>query len=312
MIYLPIAEIPVSILLLLSLGGVGGVLAGMFGIGGGFLITPMLIFIGVPPAVAVASSANQIIASSVSGFMVHWYRKNVDIKMGVYLLIGGLCGAVIGVWLFSVLEAMGQIDLAISLFYVTFLGVVGSLMAIESTRTILHERRVEKGLVHEEAASMRRGRLASWLRSRNMPFKLYFPRSNLHLSALMPVTVGVFAGMLVSLMGIGGGFVMIPAMIYILGMPTNVVVGTSLFQIIFTTALVTILHAVNTQTVDVVLAFLLIIGGVIGAQFGTKIGAKMKAEKLRILLAILVLIVCVRLALGLFIQPDELYTITEM
>lgn len=303
-IYLPIAEIPVNIFLILGLGGVGGLLAGMFGIGGGFLITPLLMFIGVPPAVAVASSTNQIIASSVSGFMAHYYRNNVDILMGGFLLIGGLIGASFGVWLFAVLQALGQIDLAISLSYVLFLGFVGTLMGVESTRTIARKKR---GL-----DIAKNGQKMAWLRELPLPFKIYFPRSDLEISVILPITVGVFAGVMVSLMGIGGGFVMIPAMIYILGIPTSVVVGTSLFQIMFTTSLVTMLHAFNTQSVDILLAGLLIIGGVVGAQFGTVIGLKIPAEKLRGLLAFLVLSVCLKLGLGLFLEPETLYTVTVM
>ncbi len=305
LIYLPIAELPVNILLLLGLGGLGGILAGMFGIGGGFLLTPLLIFIGVPPTVAVATSTNQIIASSVSGFMAHWHRRNVDIKMGVYLLLGGLVGSVIGVWLFAILKNLGQIDLVISLIYVLFLGNIGSFMAVESIQTFFKQR---KGIEIAPDSHVK----FKWLHEKDLPMKTYFPRSELTISALLPMGVGVIAGIMVALMGIGGGFVTIPAMIYILGMPTSVVVGTSLFQIIFTTSLVTVLHATSTQSVDVVLAALLILGGVIGAQFGTVIGLKLKAEKLRILLAALVLGVCIKLAAGLFLEPDELYSIIEV
>lgn len=303
-IYLAIAEIPVNVFMLLALGGVGGILAGMFGIGGGFLITPLLIFIGVPPPVAVATSTNQIIASSVSGFLAHWYRKNVDIKMGVYLLGGGLIGAFVGVQLFAILERIGQIDLAISLSYVVFLGSIGTLMAIESSRTILDKR---KGKEVRQAGS----RFAK-LREKQLPLMVYFPRSDITISALLPIGIGVLAGMMVSLMGIGGGFLMIPAMIYVLGMPTSVVVGTSLFQIIFTTSAVTIMHAVTTHSVDIMLAMFLILGGVIGAQFGTLLGLKVPAEKLRILLAVMVLLVCLRLAFGLFLEPDHLFNIEVM
>ncbi len=300
MIYLPIAELPINIILLLGLGGLGGILAGMFGIGGGFLLSPLLIFLGVPPPVAVASCTNQIIASSVSGFMAHWYRRNVDIKMGLFMLIGGVIGAALGVSLFTILEELGQIDLTISLIYVVFLGFVGSLMFVESLKTMVHQKRAgEVPLPPKE-----RGRFG-----RRLPFKVYFPRSEMEISAILPILIGAVAGILVSLMGIGGGFVTIPAMIYLLGMPTSVVVGTSLFQIIFVTSMVTILHATNTQSVDIVLAFLLIIGGVIGAQMGTVIGSKLPAERLRIILAIIVLAVCAKLALGLFLEPDNLYSI---
>ncbi len=302
MIYLPIAELPVNIILLLMLGGVGGFLAGMFGIGGGFLLTPLLIFIGVPPSVAVATSTNQIIASSVSGFLAHWHRRNVDIKMGLYLLFGGLFGASLGVWLFKILQQIGQVDLAISLIYVVFLGGIGTMMALESGQTILRKKRGQAVTAPGDS------KLAK-LRELPLPFVTEFPRSELKISALLPIGVGVFAGMLVSLMGIGGGFIMIPAMIYILGMPTTVVVGTSLFQIIFTTSLVTVLHAINTQSVDMVLAILLILGGVIGAQLGTRVGISLPAERLRIFLACIVLAVCIRLAAGLFIEPETLFSV---
>lgn len=306
LIYLPIAELPVNIFLLLGLGGLGGVLAGMFGIGGGFLITPLLMFIGVPPAVAVATSTNQIIASSVSGFLAHWYRNNVDIKMGIFLLIGGLIGAALGVAMFAWLQALGQIDLVISLIYVIFLGTIGTLMAIESSRTIWRQKRSKTHPVGSDQG----GKLGKKLRALPLPFKTTFERSELELSIILPVLVGILAGIMASLMGIGGGFIMIPAMIYLLGMPTSVVVGTSLFQIIFTTGMVTLLHALKTQSVDIVLAFLLIIGGVIGAQFGTMLGLKLPAERLRILLAVIVLCVCVRLGIGLFVEPEDLFSVT--
>lgn len=306
MIYLPIAEIPVNILLILGLGGLGGVLAGMFGIGGGFLLTPLLMFIGVPPAVAVATSTNQIIASSVAGFLAHWRRNNVDIKMGSYLLAGGLVGAGVGVLMFAWLEKLGQIDLTISLIYVLFLGFIGTLMAIESSRTVWRKK---KGKLAAGSTGTE-SRFGVWLRGLNLPYKVAFPRSKLELSIFLPIGIGVVAGMMVALMGIGGGFVMIPAMIYLLGMPSSVVVGTSLYQIIFTTSLVTVLHAVTTQSVDMVLATLLILGGVLGAQVGTYLGLKLPAERLRILLAVMVLGVAIRLALGLFLQPEDLYTVT--
>ena len=308
LIYLPIAEIPVNILLLLGLGGLGGLLAGMFGIGGGFLLTPLLIFIGVPPAVAVASVTNQIIASSVSGFLAHWHRNNVDVKMGCYLLLGGVIGAFWGISMFTWLQNLGQIDLAISLIYVCFLGTIGILMAIESSRTIIKQKRNIMTPVGAEQGS----RLGKMLRSQQLPFQVKFERSEVQISAFLPIFVGIVAGIMVALMGIGGGFVMIPAMIYILGMPTSVVVGTSLFQIIFTTSMVTFLHAINTQSVDIILAFLLIIGGVIGAQFGTVLGLKLPAERLRILLALMVLGVCIKLGVGLFLEPSQLYTITAV
>lgn len=298
-IYLPIAEIPVNIFLLLALGGLAGILAGMFGIGGGFLMTPLLIFIGVPPAVAVATSSNQIVAASVSGCIAHFRRGNVDIKMGIVLLLGGVVGSSLGVALFAWLKSLGQIDLVISLTYVLFLGTIGTLMAMESFRAI---RRIKSG----QTAPAKKIRA---LHALPLPFKMKFPRSELEISALLPLGVGVVAGILVSLMGIGGGFIMIPAMIYLLGMPTAVVVGTSLFQTIFTTGNVTILQAATTQTVDVVLAMILLTGSVIGAQFGSTLSLKISAEKLRAMLALMVLAVCFKLALGLVLTPAEPYAI---
>lgn len=298
-IYLPIAELPIDILLLLGLGGLAGILSGIFGIGGGFLLTPLLIFIGVPPAVAVATSANQIVASSMSGFLAHLRRMNVDVKMGAYLLVGGFIGSTVGVWIFAWLKSLGQLDLVISLTYVIFLGFVGSVMGIESIRTISHQK---KGAPVESTDK-------HWLRDLPLPFQVHFPRSNITISAILPIIIGIGAGILVSLMGIGGGFIMIPAMIYLLGMPTNIVVGTSLFQTIFTTANVTVLQAMTTKAVDVVLALILIIGAVVGAQLGTRIGMRIPAEKLRGLLALIVLAVCIKLALGLIIEPDDPFSI---
>ncbi|MCV6593793.1 MAG: sulfite exporter TauE/SafE family protein [Silicimonas sp.] len=297
-VYLPIAEVSVNAFLLLGLGGMVGVLSGMFGVGGGFLMTPLLFFIGIPPAVAVATEANQIVASSFSGVLAHLKRRTVDLKMGTVLLIGGLIGAALGVQLFNTLKAMGQVDLLVKLSYVVFLGIIGALMFVESLNAIRKTRggravpkRRKHGLVHK------------------LPMKMKFRTSGLYISVIPPVLVGVFVGILAAIMGVGGGFIMVPAMIYLLGMPTKVVVGTSLFQIIFVTGFTTLLHATTNYTVDIVLAVLLLVGGVIGAQFGTMIGAKLKAEQLRILLAIMVLAVCGKLALDLLLQPTELYSL---
>lgn len=302
-IYLPIAEMPVNVLLILALGVVGGFLSGMFGIGGGFLLTPLLIFIGIPPAVAVATSSNQIIAASFSGFLAHWHRKNVDIKMGVYLTIGGFVGSTLGVWLFAVLKKFGQIDLVISISYAVFLGAIGSLMASESIKTIRRKR---------NGNSSEKEKKQNWLTKLKLPFVTEFPRSNLKISLILPVMVGFFAGILVSIMGIGGGFLMIPAMIYILGMPTSIVIGTSLFQIIFTTSNVTFLQALTTQTVDILLALFLILGSVVGAQFGTRASLKLPAEKMRAVLAAIVLLVAIKLMLTLFVTPLNPYTVIEV
>ncbi len=299
-IYLPIAEMPVNVFLILALGGITGILSGMFGIGGGFLMTPFLMFMGIPPAVAVSSSANQIIAASFSGFLAHLRRANVDIKMGIVITIGGFIGSSLGVWLFRVLKEMGQIDLVISLCYVFFLGSIGTLMAIESINVILAKK---KGKAISKATRLR------WVARLQLPFVVNFPKSNIKVSIIIPILIGMFTGMLVSLMGIGGGFVMIPAMIYLLGMPTSVVIGTSLFQIVFITVNVTVLQAINTHTVDVILAILMLTSSVVGAQIGTSLGVKLPAEQLRAMLALMVLGVVFKLALGLFLTPDDLFTI---
>ena len=297
-IYLPIAEISVNALVLLGLGGLVGVLSGMFGVGGGFLMTPLLFFIGIPPAVAVATEANQIVASSFSGVLAHVKRRNVDFKMGGVLLIGGLVGAGVGVFIFNYLKGLGQVDLLVKLCYVVFLGVVGSLMFTESLQALRKSKQVS-------ASKLRKQR--TWIHA--LPLKIRFRVSGLYISAIPPVLIGLLVGILAAIMGVGGGFVMVPAMIYLLGMPTKVVVGTSLFQIIFVTAFTTMLHATTNYTVDIVLAVLLLVGGVIGAQFGTILGAKLKAEQLRILLAIMVLLVCAKLAFDLIVQPAELFTL---
>ena len=299
LIYLPIAEVSVNAFLLLGLGGLVGVLSGMFGVGGGFLMTPLLFFIGIPPAVAVATEANQIVASSFSGVLAHLRRKTVDFKMGTVLMLGGLLGAAIGVVLFNYLKSLGQVDLLVKLCYVVFLGIIGGLMFFESLRAI---RRTSRNL-----APPKKSRQRGWVQK--LPLKIRFRTSGLYISIIPPLIVGVFVGILAAIMGLGGGFIMVPAMIYILGMPTKVVVGTSLYQIIFVTAFTTLLHATTNYTVDVALAVLLLVGGVIGAQFGTQIGTRLKAEQLRILLAIMVLMVCGKLALDLLIQPSELYSI---
>ena len=298
-IYLPIAEMSANIFLLLGMGGGVGFLSGIFGVGGGFLMTPLLIFIGVPPAVAVGTEANQIVAASVSGVLAHWRRGNVDFKMGIVLLAGGIAGSSIGVWLFSVLRGLGQIELVISLCYVVFLGVIGALMALESTRAMLPARRGGRG----------RRKLHQHYWVHGLPLKMRFRRSKLYISALLPLGIGLVVGMLAAIMGVGGGFIVVPAMIYLLGMPTSVVVGTSLFQIIFVTANVTFLQAVNNYTVDVVLALLLLTGGVIGAQFGTRVGARLRGEHLRGLLALIVLAVCAKMLFDLVGTPADPFSV---
>lgn len=296
-LYLPIAEVSVNAFLLLGLGGLVGLLSGMFGVGGGFLITPLLFLVGIPPAVAVATSANQIVASSFSALLAHLRRRTVDLWMGTILLLGGLLGSALGVMVFNVLKALGQVDLLVRLCYVAFLGTVGGMMLAESLRATVRAR----------AGTAPKRRRHNWVHA--LPFKTRFRVSGLYISVIPPVLVGLFVGVLSAIMGVGGGFILIPAMIYLLGMPTKVVVGTSTFQIIFLTAFTTLLHATTNQTVDVVLALLLILGGVIGAQIGAQIGTRLKPEHLRLLLALLVLAVCGQIALGLFLRPEDLFSV---
>jgi uncharacterized protein len=301
-IYLPIAEMSVNLFLLLGLGGAVGFLSGVFGVGGGFLMTPLLIFIGIPPPVAVGSEASQILASSSSGVLAHMRRGNVDVRMGMVLVVGGFIGSAFGVWLFALLRQVGQIDLVISLCYVLFLGTVGGIMLVESVGTWFRRR--------SRPGTFTRRHRHLWLHG--LPFKMRFQRSRLYISALTPLALGFLVGILASIMGVGGGFLMVPAMIYLLGMPTAVVVGTSLLQIAFVTAVTTWLHAVNNYTVDVVLALALIVGGVIGAQLGSNFSARLRGEQLRVLLALLVLAVCVKLGHDLIATPEDLYSLATV
>lgn len=298
-IYLPIAEVSMHIGIIIGLGGGVGFLSGLFGVGGGFLMTPLLIFFGIPPAVAVSTEANQIVASSVSGVLAHMRRGNVDFKMGGILMAGGVIGSSLGVALFSFLREIGQIDLVIQLSYVVFLGIIGALMLTESVRTILRSRK--PGAVRVKLHQH------NWLHG--LPLKMRFRRSKLYISAIMPLLLGAFVGILAAIMGVGGGFIMVPAMIYLLGMPTSVVVGTSLFQIIFVTANVTLLQSIQTQTVDFVLAGLLLFGAVIGAQFGSRAGALLRGEQLRGLLALMVLAVCIKIGYDLVVRPEDLLSV---
>lgn len=300
-IYLPIAELSMNIFVLLGMGAGVGFLSGMFGVGGGFLMTPLLIFSGIPPAVAVGTEANQIVASSISGMLAHWRRNSVDFKMGLILFIGSVCGSIPGVFIFRLLRSQGQVDLLISLSYVVFLGGIGGLMLIESLRAMYAGRRGAQAREHR-----RPGRI---MRFHNWPMKILFRRSRLYISVIPPLCIGFVVGVLAAIMGVGGGFIMVPAMIYLLRMPTNVVIGTSLFQVVFATSAVTMLHAISNQTVDVILALILMIGGVIGAQLGARAGRKIANEQLRALLALLVLTVCSRLFLELFLQPEELFSV---
>ena len=298
-IYLPIAEISMNIFAIVGLGGMVGFLSGLFGVGGGFLMTPLLIFLGIPAAVAVSTEANQIVASSVSGVIAHWRKKNVDFLMGFVLLVGGIIGSSFGVWLFAFLKTIGQIELVIRLAYVVFLGLIGILMAWESTKAILKSRTpgASRGKLHQH----------NWLHG--LPFKIRFRRSKLYISALLPLFIGAVVGVLSAIMGVGGGFIIVPAMIYVLGMPTAVVVGTSLFQIIFVTANVTFLQSITTQTVDIVLAGLLMLGGVIGAQIGSNASSLLRGEQLRGLLALLVLAVCFKLFMDLTLTPTDIFSL---
>jgi uncharacterized protein len=298
-VYLPIAEMSVNGLVILGLGAIVGFLSGLFGVGGGFLMTPLLIFIGVPPAVAVATQSNQLVGASVTGAIGHWRRGNVDFRMGLVLLVGGLIGSVIGIWLFTLLRRIGQIDLVISLLYVILLGSIGGLMLAESVRAMLRQRR--------KAGVRRKLHQHIWLHG--LPFKMRFQKSRLYISALVPVAIGMLGGIAVAILGVGGGFFMVPAMIYLLGMPTAVVPGTSLFQIIFTTAAVTVLQAWTNHTVDGMLALLLLAGGIVGVQFGTRFGSALRGEQMRALLALLVVGVCIKLFVDLVLPPDDVYSL---
>ena len=296
-IYLPIAEVSENVFLLLALGGGVGFLSGLFGVGGGFLTTPLLILIGIPPSIAVATGANQTLAASVSGLSSHWRRGNVDFKIGGVLMSGGLLGSVFGVWLFKLLRDVGQLELTISILYVVMLGSLGFLMVIESLRSWVRRRRavVSAHKLHQH----------TWLHG--LPLKMRFPKSRLYISALLPFGLGVFVGIMSAIMGVGGGFIMVPAMIYLLGMPTLVVIGTSLFQIIFVSANVTFLQAVQNQTVDLVLALILLIGGVVGAEMGSRVSTRLMGEQLRALLGLLILLVGLKMFIDLTLPPDDIF-----
>ena len=299
-VYLPIAELSVNIFMLFGMGMAVGFLSGMFGVGGGFLMTPLLIFYNVPPAVAVATGTNQIVASSVSGALAHFRRGSIDIKLGTILLIGGLVGSGLGVFVYTLLRKAGQLDLIIAIMYVVFLGSIGSLMVIESLRA---RKRVKAG----GRVDVRRPGQHNWIHG--LPFKMRFRKSKLYLSAIPVLGIGLMVGILVSIMGVGGGFIMVPALIYLLHVPTNVVIGTSLYQIIFVTAFTTVLQSSANHTVDIILALVLMIGGVIGAQFGAAAGQRLRGDQLRALLGLLVLAVCLRLAFDLIVTPPELYSL---
>lgn len=303
-IYLPIAEIPVNILLVLLLGLAAGFLAGMFGIGGGFLATPFLMFIGIPPAIAVSTSTNQIIAASVSGLLAQLRKRNVDMKMGLFLILGGFFGSSFGVSIFRILQKSGHIDIVIAVVYVLFLGTISVTMLVDSVRTLMSKK---YGVTWEKKNKSGMEHFLQHLD--NLPWKVYFPKSEITVSILVPIILSSGIGVLVALMGIGGGFLMIPAMIYILRMPSSVVVGTSLFQIVFIASNATFLQAVTTNNVDIVLAFLMIISSATGAQIGTRAGYKVDADSMRSFLALLLLGVCIKMLFLLFTEPSNLYMI---
>jgi uncharacterized membrane protein YfcA len=295
-VYLPIAEMSVDAFLLMGIGFGVGWLSGLFGVGGGFLLTPLLILIGIPSPVAVASGANQTLGASVSGLIAQWRRGNVDAKMGAVLLAGGFAGSVLGVQLFALLRRIGQVDLAVSLFYVVVLGTVGGLMVMESVRAIRRRRTAARRKLHEHY----------WMHG--LPLKTRFRKSRLYISVIPPFLIGAFIGLLSAVMGVGGGFMLVPAMIYLLGMPTSVVIGTSLFQVVFVAANVTLLAAVQLGTVDLLLTLLLLVGGVAGAQFGASLGTRLRGEETRALLGLLVLGVAISLLWGLLRPPANLFS----
>jgi len=299
-IYLPIAEQSMNVFVLFALGGAAGLLAGMFGVGGGFLATPLLIFVGIPPAVAVASQANQVIANSVSSLQVQWRRGNVALRMGLVLLLGGMIGSSAGVTLFPWLKAIGQIDFVIAVMYVILLTSIGLLMLFESVSTWFKRKR---------NPTAPRGKLHTHYLVHRLPWKMRFYKSKLYISAFLPITLGFVIGILSAILGVGGGFVLVPAMIYLLGMPTTVVIGTSNFQILFVAANVTFLQAVTNGTVDVVLALLLILGGVVGAPIGSRIAARLPGVVLRALMSVLVLAVATELLFELLRTPASPYSL---
>ena len=298
-IYLPIAEQPIHSLAILGIGAFLGLIMGLVGVGGGFLLTPLMMFLGIPPPVAVASVANQLVAPSVSGVLSHWKRSNVDFKMGTVLLLGGIVGSSIGVILFNFLGKIGQLDFVIKSSYVIFLTLIGTLMFSESLRLILRTRKgkVSRGKLHQH----------NWLHG--LPFKIRFRKSKLYISILLPILIGVIVGILAALMGIGGGFIIVPAMIYLLGMPTSLVVGTSLFQIIFVAANTTILQASQNQTVDIVLATILLLGSVIGVQLGSRFTNILRGEYLRLILSSIIILVSLKLLIDLVTVPSDLFSV---
>ena len=301
LIHLPIAQVAVDPLILIAIGMLVGFLSGLFGVGGGFLLTPLLIFYGIPAAVAASTQANQILATSIAGVSAHWRDRQVDTRLGTLMLVGGLAGSTIGVGVFSLLKAFGIVDATISVLYIIFLGVIGGLMAWESVNALGKTGGGDPG---------RRTRLRVWMRG--LPMKRRFPRSGLYISIIPPIAIGFFVGVLAAVLGVGGGFILAPAMVYLLGVPTRVMVGTSLFQIIFLTAYVTFLQATFNGTVDLVLAAVLMVGGVVGARYGAIAGRRLKAAQLRLLLALLVLAIAGRLVYELYVEPQPEYRLEDV
>lgn len=299
-IYLPIADLPVNIFLVLAMGLAVGFISGMFGIGGGFLMTPLLIFIGVSPAVAVATVSSHIAASSFSGAISYWRRRALDLALAVMLLAGGIIGTISGVWLFTLLRSLGQLDLTIGLAYVILLGSVGTMMVVEGLRASLRARQ-------GKPVDLRRPGSHTWIHG--LPLKVRFKQSRIYVSAIPVCAIGFTMGFIGAIMGIGGGFLLVPMLIYFLRVPTNVVIGTSMVLTLVTMASATVLHAATNHLVDAVLALILMVGGVIGAQFGARAGQKMRGERLRLLLGLLVLAVGLRFAFDLVVAPEDLYSI---
>tara|TARA_R110002126_G_scaffold13118_3_gene56593 strand:- start:116430 stop:117359 length:930 start_codon:yes stop_codon:yes gene_type:complete len=303
-VYLPIAEMSISVEAILCLGLAVGFLSGFFGVGGGFLTTPFLMFLGIPPAIAVGTQTSQLVASSVTGVLGHWKNKNVDIKMAGVMLAGGLVGSVVGVFIFKLLQALGQIDVAIRILYVVLLGSIGSLMLFETSMSLWGRKNQDPQKVEKKGlVDKMRAQIALW------PYKIRFPESKLYISAFVPIGIGFIGGVLASILGIGGGFLLVPAMIYFMGMPATLVAGTCLFQIIFTTGFASIMHAVTNQTVDVILASLLIAGGVVGAQIGVRASRNVSGPWARIILAAMILLVSIVLAVQLLMPPKELFSV---
>jgi len=299
-VYFPIAEASISLFLILGLGGGVGILSGLFGVGGGFLLTPLLVVVGIAPAVAASSGANQIVASSVSGLMGHWRNGNVDFRMGFVLIAGGAAGSLVGIQIFNLLRRAGHLGLAVSILYVVMLGSLGSLMLIESSRALIRRRK---------ASGRKRSKLHRHTFVHGLPVKMRFPKSRLYISALLPLSLGFLVGMMTAIMGVGGGFVMVPVMIYLIGMTTTVAIGTSLLQITVVSAGVTFLHAITDHTVDALLALMLAIGGAVGAQIGVRFSSKIRSEELRFLLAAVVLSVCIEIGLTLVRTPADLFSL---